>query len=535
MSFSSHVNNPDDIPSDELSVPDTPMSHLMFYFYCVDKLTNLSENNVQLRRVIDYKNDNLTPSELEILLVFCTQLDPDSLEGKCLIKNDELCGDKNFKVCKIEDLPEGIVKSEDFFIAGQRVKCERVIVYKKNWIKTHFYEPWMTVIVPDKQTDRKKEENKQDDIENRILLPSQSPTPIKEPNNNNGSKVVIIEGNKVRVEESNKVRINQNGSKVIVSEETNNYYPGAAVNINDNNNNNILPSSPAPTPEEPKPKEEVKEEEEKPKPVIVNISTNIDNNINDKPPQRVKSTPNPQPSQYYPPGPPAPVESENKPISKHFTAPSNNNITPSVLQQQQYQPSSQPVPHSLRQSAHTTKVDTNSNDIHIVINSKPPQNQSQHNQQPQQHKPKMLNRAKKVYKYVWCCFCEVSKCLTCCIDCIRNILTFIILLVFIAFLSMKFVNYMDYNSSLLQKYAIIAMFSCLSLSLECIEICINCCTVKSLNYMGYRLYSIFIAIYYILICIYTGITDSSLPFYCFIFMAIIHLFGSCWRRIEDEI
>lgn len=144
------------------------------------------------------------------------------------------------------------------------------------------------------------------------------------------------------------------------------------------------------------------------------------------------------------------------------------------------------------------------------------------------------SKTKKVDKYVSCCCLNMPKTPTYYIDCIISSLTFIVLVVFIVFLSMKFVNYLDYKSSLLQKYAIIAMFSCLSISLEIIEVFINCFKLKSLNYVGYRLYSTFISIYYVLISVYTAISDLSLPFHCFIIIAIFHLFGSCCMKVERD-
>lgn len=455
---------------------------LMEYVYCIDRCLKLSSNNKNLARLTQFKKPDINDMESRILISVCRDLGPLTLEGKCLLET------KNSKVDKYvfqdpEKVHDEMFKARPVIYASNTYQVKEVCLYNVKWLKEYYSNPYELLSKAGTDKTHQKE---------------------------------LIEKQKLK-QEKRATRVRGTVVKGAISPLKTNF-PKEHSNPNSNNSTpafskrNKKNGNKSQTPLKPKEEQQQQHQQQQPQHLTPNSTPNSTPTIL---PRQI----NLQQQQYQ-----TPVSSTSQIQSNNGNPPIN--ITRTPIQRQVITPTKQYTQQPQSSS---------SGNYRVLVTAEPvvtPSSITSKNNMKERQKTNLLITIKepeKKEKYVWCC-CEESKSTACCYDFARNILTFCLLLVFIALLTLRFVKYLDYSSSLLQKYAVIAMFSLLGIAIEILELCINCCKIQSLHYMGYRIYSGVIALYYLLIGIYGWECDSSLPFECLFVMALVHLFGICWKK-----
>lgn len=496
-------------------------SKLMEYVYCIDKCLSLSANNKKIARLADYKKPEINEMDTRILFSVCKDLSPLTLEGKCLLE----C--TNSKIIRYGFKKPEDVKDENFIgtpvkYAGNMYIVRQVCLYNQKWLKEYYNDPYelLSKAGTDKTSQQQLLNKQKLKNERRQTKRGTVAKPI----------VPLI-----------KINIPKNSSNPSSKASTPAFIKRGKKNGNKESTPNRMKE------EEDKEKEKQQQQQKvtpnttpNSTPLILPRKTVIEQNQNQNPSTSVV--------QMDRRG--IPVTVTRTPIQQQ-----QQQLHHQQQQQQQFQPqlppvvitptkqyTQQPPPTATNQQQCNINVDINN--IRILTTAEPivtptsttrkyNNNNNNNKENPKSNLIIEIKEPPKKETFVWCC-CEESKTATCCYDLARNLLTFSLLLVFIAILTLKFAKYMNYSSSLLQKFAIIAMFCMLGIVIEILEICINCCKIQSLHYIGYRLYSGVICLYYILIAIYTMICDSSLPYMCFFCMAFVHLFGICWKKPSQK-
>lgn len=162
----------------DTTVPNTSTGRLMYYLNCIDSLINLSKELPEMLPFTEYKNNpRLSLGAKKALLLLIIVLNPDDLEGKCIVENEEMCGDRNNIFININDIQPGLIKHGDVIYQGIRVMTKTVMVYRKIWMQKNYVEPATKLIeeIDEEmkrldEAERKKQEEiaKQEEMKLRI-------------------------------------------------------------------------------------------------------------------------------------------------------------------------------------------------------------------------------------------------------------------------------------------------------------------------------------------------------------------------------
>lgn len=133
--------------SESTSVPRSSTGRLMYYINCIDGLIGLSKEVPEVKPFTEYKKDpKLSLGSKKALLVLVILLNPDDLEGKCILEKEDMCGDRNNLFININDIQPGLIKKDDVIYQGIRVRTKTVMVYRKIWMIKNYVEPATNLI-----------------------------------------------------------------------------------------------------------------------------------------------------------------------------------------------------------------------------------------------------------------------------------------------------------------------------------------------------------------------------------------------------
>ncbi|XP_060071187.1 uncharacterized protein LOC132551096 [Ylistrum balloti] len=125
-----------------VSIPDHPVGKAMYYLKCICNVLDLTKGNSKLQKFTDFGNYRLlTDDDIDELTVLLLSLDHKNLIGKCLIPNEEACGDSSNKFIELESVRENMVIVDDILIAGQQRQVNRLMFFKIVWLQTYCLTP----------------------------------------------------------------------------------------------------------------------------------------------------------------------------------------------------------------------------------------------------------------------------------------------------------------------------------------------------------------------------------------------------------
>ncbi len=108
-----------------VTVPNSPVAKLMYYFNCVCSCVEAEEDS-DIRRLKDYDNyQRLTSEEEAKLLVLCLALSPDKLIGTIFIPCENIPGKTN-QFLELSAVKTQMVVTDSLLIGGQRKKVQKI-------------------------------------------------------------------------------------------------------------------------------------------------------------------------------------------------------------------------------------------------------------------------------------------------------------------------------------------------------------------------------------------------------------------------
>lgn len=129
--------------STSCTVPDNPISKLMYYLNSVCTVIDLKNNSVPgLERLTNYMlYRNLTDRELILLIRFCEVLSPMILIDKVFFRNARLCGDSLNRFYNLRTIQHTIAASRSIVVGNRRVSVNKIMVYEPTWFQNNYYGP----------------------------------------------------------------------------------------------------------------------------------------------------------------------------------------------------------------------------------------------------------------------------------------------------------------------------------------------------------------------------------------------------------
>lgn len=127
--------------SKNATIPDNPISHLMYYFNSVCTVVDLSGAIPEINILRNYQRYNLTDAQLLLLIKLCEILSPMVLIDKVFIQNSRLCGDSLNKFYNLRSVQHTIAAVRSLVVGNRRVSVTKIMVYKPKWFQVHYYQP----------------------------------------------------------------------------------------------------------------------------------------------------------------------------------------------------------------------------------------------------------------------------------------------------------------------------------------------------------------------------------------------------------
>ena len=132
----------------KVTVPNSPIATLMYYFDCVCTCVE-ADNNSTIRRLRDYQNySSLSGEEKKQLLGLCLVLSPDKLVGSIFFpaSDDEEFNDGcNNGFFKVSAVSTKLLVAESLLIGGQQKKVQSIMKFKKSWIENNYLNPLRSI------------------------------------------------------------------------------------------------------------------------------------------------------------------------------------------------------------------------------------------------------------------------------------------------------------------------------------------------------------------------------------------------------
>jgi len=125
-----------------VTVPDHPKAKLMYYLNCMCTVLSLDQAEHNIARLTDYRSYYiLSDEETAAMVVLCTLLDPDTLNGVCILDDEEACGDSSNEFFEINARRTTVPASESVMVGNVRVPIKKIMCYKMNWLEENYIEP----------------------------------------------------------------------------------------------------------------------------------------------------------------------------------------------------------------------------------------------------------------------------------------------------------------------------------------------------------------------------------------------------------
>jgi hypothetical protein len=143
--------------SEPVTIPDSSIAKLMYYLTTVCDLIEYDERN--LDRLRNYKNyRNLSDTEIRLLYVACSMLEPDILIGKVMFEDEDgdLCGTSVNRTFEISQVQHNLLVSNSIFIAGRNRRVKKIMAYKSEWLSTYYIRPMAALTVALEQERRRE-------------------------------------------------------------------------------------------------------------------------------------------------------------------------------------------------------------------------------------------------------------------------------------------------------------------------------------------------------------------------------------------
>ena len=119
-----------------VTVPNTPIAKLMYYFNCVCSCVEANDD-FTTRRLRNYRSNysNLSNEEEAQLLLLCLALSPDKLTGTIFFPAEDLDGFNN-QFFEVSAVSTKLVVAQSLLIGGQQKKVQKIMMFKMCWIES---------------------------------------------------------------------------------------------------------------------------------------------------------------------------------------------------------------------------------------------------------------------------------------------------------------------------------------------------------------------------------------------------------------
>ena len=124
-----------------VTVPDSPIAKLMYYFDCVCTCLEPGED-ASIRRLRNYGNyHRLTNEEQAKLLVLCLALSPDKLIGSIFFPAGDNDFGRNNAFLELSSVNTRMVVARSILVGGQQRRVRNIMMFKKIWIEKNYIVP----------------------------------------------------------------------------------------------------------------------------------------------------------------------------------------------------------------------------------------------------------------------------------------------------------------------------------------------------------------------------------------------------------
>jgi hypothetical protein len=124
-----------------VNVPDNDVARLMYYLKCVCMAIEYEQDS-DIQRFTNYNNwAYLSIEEQWVLYRLCCKLNPDLLENRCFLHNEDLCGNSRNDFLEISQVRQQFLVADSIVIAGQTRMVKNVMVYKMEWRRDNYLYP----------------------------------------------------------------------------------------------------------------------------------------------------------------------------------------------------------------------------------------------------------------------------------------------------------------------------------------------------------------------------------------------------------
>jgi hypothetical protein len=125
-----------------IDVADNPKAKLMYYLHSICSILDIDRTDANLKKMRAYWHHyKLTEEETDNLVLLCDAVSPDVLNDKCIFQSDELCGNYENEFIELKSVSKKLVVVESIAIAGQRTKVQKIMAYRKSWMRENYTDP----------------------------------------------------------------------------------------------------------------------------------------------------------------------------------------------------------------------------------------------------------------------------------------------------------------------------------------------------------------------------------------------------------
>ncbi len=133
-----------------VTIPDSPIAKLMYYFDCVCSCV-ADSNDPSIKRLRAYKTNYifLSSAEESALLTLCLALSPDKLINSVFFLNEDINGANKF--FEVSAVSTKLLVSESLLIGGQRKRVQKIMMFRKEWIERYYLKPLKSFVQSSQQ------------------------------------------------------------------------------------------------------------------------------------------------------------------------------------------------------------------------------------------------------------------------------------------------------------------------------------------------------------------------------------------------
>lgn len=125
-----------------VKVTNDPRAHLMFYFHCIGNVLDLGEHSANVEKLRDYENFHLLNSEeVDELLIICVQFYPACLIDKCIILNDDACGNYENRYIDLAEAHMEYPVVESMVFGKSQYPVLRAMYFTVSFAENYYYLP----------------------------------------------------------------------------------------------------------------------------------------------------------------------------------------------------------------------------------------------------------------------------------------------------------------------------------------------------------------------------------------------------------